>query len=118
MKLRLRENSIRLRVNRQELNRLASGKGLKESVVFPGNTKLSYLLAPASQPEPIVLFDGSGIRVSVPSRTVKQWADSQDIGIYLDFPAGDALLKVAIEKDLECLHGPEEERDPDAFPRN
>jgi hypothetical protein len=37
--------------------------------------------------------------------------------MYFDVAADGASLRIAIEKDLECVDGPEEERDPEAFPR-
>jgi len=58
------------------------------------------------------------IRVAAPSTEVKDWAaNDASLGIYFDLPANGSVLKIAIEKDLECVDGPEEERDPDAFPR-
>ena len=36
---------------------------------------------------------------------------------YFDLPADRSVLTVAIEKDLECVDGPPEEKDPEAFPR-
>jgi hypothetical protein len=118
MKLRLRGNSIRLRLNRRDVDGLASGNRLEERVFFPASTRLSYVLEPSDQIGASACFDGAAIRIAVPSVAVLKWANSQDIGLYFDFPAGDQPLKVAIEKDLECLHGPEEELDPEAFPRN
>jgi hypothetical protein len=118
MKLRFRGNGVRLRVNQHEVDELAAGRGLSESVHFPGGTSLSYTVEPFSGPEPVVTFEKSVIRVSVPSPVFTAWAHREDIGLYFDFPGGHSALQVAIEKDLECLHGPKEERDPDAFPRN
>jgi hypothetical protein len=47
-------------------------------------------------------------------RRCGDWARGDEIGFYFVVEPG---LKVAIEKDLECVDGPEEEKDPDAFPR-
>jgi hypothetical protein len=49
---------------------------------------------------------------------ISNWAHSDSVGIYFEIPANGARLQVAIEKDLECVDGPPEERDPDAFPRS
>ncbi len=37
--------------------------------------------------------------------------------MYFELPANGTVLKIAIEKDLECIEGALEERDPEAFPR-
>ena len=54
----------------------------------------------------------------LPLSDVRNWANSESIGIYFDVPADSKTLKVSIEKDLECVDGPLEERDPEAFQRD
>jgi hypothetical protein len=117
MKLRFRENSLRLRLNQREVARLASGGALEERVVFPGNASLSYILSPAADSSPEASFRDGAIRIATPKNMIEPWAADDSIGVYFDVPAGSAPLKIAIEKDLECLDLPPEERDPDAFPR-
>jgi hypothetical protein len=118
MKLRFRQNSLRLRVNQREVDELASGIALEEDVSFPGNARIRYILEPYGQHTASASFEGGVIRVSAPGNDVKEWAGSPAIGMYFDLPANGSVLKVAIEKDLECTDGPPEERDPDAFPRS
>jgi hypothetical protein len=118
MKLRFRNNSLRLRVNQHEVQNLASGKTLHEEVQFPGDASLSYVLEMTPDPEPIASFRQSVIRVSAPRQEVLSWAQGDAIGLYFEFPANGAALKVAVEKDLECVDGAPEEYDPDAFPRS
>ena len=118
MKLRFRQNSLRLRLNQREVNELAAGIALEEDVSFPGNTRIRYILEPYGQHTAAASFEGGVIRVSAPGNDVKEWASSEAIGMYFNLPADGSLLKVAIEKDLECVDEPPEERDPDAFPRS
>jgi hypothetical protein len=117
MKLRFRENSLRLRVNRREAESLAAGLSLEEKIYFPGDTTMSYILQPISSTGPDASFHDGVIRIGAPQRELQRWASTDSVGIYFDFPANGASLKVAIEKDLECLDGPEEERDPYAYSR-
>jgi hypothetical protein len=117
MKLRFRENSLRLRVNQREVETLASGASLEEQVHFPGDARLAYVLRSTAEAAPKASFEQGVIRISAPRNQVSDWAGSDSIGMYFDLPANGASLRVAIEKDLECVDGPEEERDPDAFPR-
>lgn len=116
MKLRVLENSLRLRLNRREVARLASGGALEERVVFPGNASLSYSLGSGAD-SPEASFRDGAIRIAAPKNMIGLWAADDSIGVYFDVPAGSAPLKIAIEKDLECLDLPPEERDPDAFRR-
>lgn len=115
MKLRFRNNSLRLRVNQREVDGLASGAVLEEQVVFPGDTQFGYSLQASRDAK--ACFEQGVIRVFAPEQQVSEWATSESIGMYFEFPADGTSLKVAIEKDLECMDGPPEEHDPDAFPR-
>ncbi len=111
MKLRFRKNNLRLRVNQQEVALLAAGKELAEQVVFAGGATLGYVLASSADATASAEFDGKVIRITAP---LGNWVRAADIGYYFEVQPG---LKVAIEKDLECVDGPEEEKDPLAYPR-
>jgi hypothetical protein len=118
MKLRFRNNSIRLRLNQTEVRALASGSPLQETVLFPGLTRLTYVLEPSARFEPQASFLGGEIRIAAPPGELRTWAEGESIGMYFDLPSGpDTTLRVAIEKDLECVDAPVEEHDPNAFPR-
>ena len=117
MKLRFRNNSVRLRLNQREVEKIAAGSPLEEQVAFPEGKVFSYILETVPEAEPDVSFKHGVIRVCAPALTIKEWAANESIGIYFDFPVSASVLKVAIEKDLECTDGPPEERDPNAFPR-
>jgi hypothetical protein len=117
MKLRFRNNSLRFRVNQREVAQLAAGAALEEWISFPGGSLISYVLQPSEQKAADASFHQGIIRVAAPEQQFKDWARNDDIGIYFEFPVDDTLLRIAIEKDLECVDGAPEERDPDAFPR-
>ena len=112
MKLRFRKNSLRLRVNRQEAEMLAAGTELVEQVTFGDGVALSYVLVPTLDANATAELKGQVIRVTAP---LGDWARGSEIGFYFEVEPG---LKVAIEKDLECVDGPEDEKDPHAFPRS
>ena len=110
VKLRFRGNSLRLRVNQKEVAMLAAGEELVEQVAFPNGKTFSYVLTPAAR-EKAAEFDGERIRITAP---LQEWTSAEEVGFYFEASPG---LRVAIEKDLECVDGPEEEKDPHAFPR-
>jgi hypothetical protein len=118
MKLRLRGNSLRLRVNQKDVADLASGRTLTETLVFPAGAQFRYTLAAGeSSIDASAQLVASTISVTLPEEKVRHWAAGEDVGIYFELPAGDSVLKIAVEKDLECLDAPAEERDPFAYPR-
>ena len=89
---------------------------LEEQVVFPGHARLSYILE-AAETATAARFDSGVITVSAPLRDVQSWAASDEVGLYFDLQAEQKVLRIAVEKDLECVDGAPAERDPDAFPR-
>ncbi len=117
MKLRFRENSLRLRVNRREVENLAEGAAVEEQVSFPGSARFFYVLEASHEAAPTASFRDGVIRISAPGWQVQDWARSDRIGLYFQVAADGTPLQIAIEKDLECLDGPPEERDPLAFHR-
>jgi len=117
MKLRLRANTLRLRLNQREVEKLAAGEVLREGIEFPGGTSLSYLLKVAPAAEAQAFFEGGRIHIIAPRVPILNWAANDELGIYFSLPTGAEPLEIAIEKDLVCLDGPVEEQDPLAFPR-
>jgi len=118
MKLRFRKNSLRLRVNQREVKGLVSGAVLEEQIVFPGDSRICYILQSSSAAVAEASFRQGVIRVVAPHQQVEEWANGESVGMYFEFPANGTSLKIAIEKDLECVDGPPEEKDPEAFPRS
>jgi len=118
MKLRFRDNSLRLRVNQREVERLSDGSALEQQIQFPNGAAISYVLEPSPRAAADASFEHGVIRISAPRELVHDWAKSATIGIYFELPANDTFLRVAIEKDLDCKDAPPAERDPFAFPRN
>ena len=117
MKLRFRGNTLRLRVNRREVEELASGGRIEEAVWFPNDARLRYVFESNSGRDPQAHFEGETILVTAPLGQVQAWARGDDLGLHFEVGSALSTLRVSIEKDLECVDGPENERDPDAFPR-
>ncbi len=119
MKLRFRGNTLRLRVNQREVASLADGRSLEEAIAFPNDARFVYLFEPNAEGERGAAFEHGRIRIQAPLQDVRAWAQGDAVGLYFDLPAGaTTLLRIAIEKDLECVDGPPEEYDPYAFPRS
>lgn len=117
MKLRFRGNSLRLRLNRREVQALAGGRSVEEHITFPASD-LTYTLEPTSTKGPQASFERNRIRILAPQAEIMRWSADQSIGLYYDLPTASEPLRIMIEKDLECVDGPPEERDPDAFARS
>jgi len=113
MKLRIRGNSLRLRLTETEVGRLAVGERVTENTLFAGEGgRLHYgVQAQEGHKGPETRFtvssDGGGwaeVVVLLPAETVRAWAESSEEGIYGEQELGGGdRLSLAVEKDYRCL---------------
>lgn len=114
MKLRIRGNSIRLRLTRSEVDDFGANGKVEETVDFgSGETKFKYVLEAADTQNVSAEFAGDTIRVLVPNDRARDWVSSEQVGIE---SAEGSSLRVLVEKDFACLQERAGESDDDAFP--
>ena len=116
MKLRIQGNSLRLRLNRSDVEQFRTSGICVESLRFDSDSHLTYTLETSSRLTGMeVQYVQDSIRVRLPLDMAEEWAGSDRISLSLSRAGGPSLL---IEKDFQCLH--REERNPaddaDAFP--
>ncbi len=113
MKLRIKANSLRLRLTRSEVARLGVGEPVEEATEFSANQVLRYRIQPGEGPEQLQASFESGLALVVVSADrLRHWVSAGEVGIY----GASAALEIAIEKDFRCLTRPEERFDPDVYP--
>lgn len=118
MKLRILDNSLRLRLTQSEVQMLASTGRVAATTSFGPGAALGYALeASRDVAETIARFDGGHVTVTVPEQVVRTWSESAQVGIEKEQPVGGGrVLTVLVEKDFKCLHGAASRVDADAFP--
>ncbi|MCI0517506.1 MAG: hypothetical protein L0Y45_06720 [Woeseiaceae bacterium] len=118
MKLRVLNNSIRLRLSRPEVDQ-AAAEGIVRGVVrFPGGADFQYVLesSPASV-ECAATFADAALTVRLPQSDVQSWAESGAVSITGEQRLDDgSKLDILVEKDFACLAPRESEDDSDKFP--
>ncbi len=123
MKLRLRGDSLRCRLTQSEVITLAEQGAFEDATHFAlGHQKLVYRLETTADATAdattyatrLTAGDAGRIEVTVilPAQVVKQWAATQEVGLYFTEPWG---LKVAVEKDFRCLDPNRDEDESDNF---
>ena len=120
MKLRIRQNSLRLRMDRIELEQLAAEGRVENEMVFgPNETqKLQYSIEWRSQEMPLAAeFDSAGgIRLYIRQDTADQLQIHDEVGISAEQPIGNGgMLQLAVQKDFACLQPRANEDDTLAF---
>jgi hypothetical protein len=119
MKLRIKGNSLRLRLGRSEVARLAQGERLEERVQFTpdDDTTLIYGLEQASGIDKMQLrYKPMDVTVLVSDLLVARWAANEQVGLYDSLNLGSGrTLDLLVEKDFACLDVSDEEN-VDTFP--
>jgi len=113
MKLRIKGNSLRLRVSRSELARLLDGDRIEETIHFTAapEAKLTYALDSAVQSAPVTVEYGpQTVTVILSEDQAHVWSSESEVGVYGEMDIGDAgLLEVVVEKDFGCLDRSDED---------
>jgi hypothetical protein len=120
MKLRIRGNSIRLRLGPSEVHRIRNKGIVEESITFDpsGHQRLDYVLCTGPNLLAVTasLHDGR-IVVRVPNTLMQQWVETDQVGIEsIQVNSDGGELKILIEKDFECVDAPDDGSQEDTFP--
>jgi hypothetical protein len=116
MKLRIKGNSIRLRLLRSEVERFSAEGTIADEVRF-GKTGLKYSLLMSDGTDSISAgFAGEEISVVIPKAVASHWATTETVGLETEQPIGDGqTLAILIEKDFECIDRPDDPDRADAY---
>jgi hypothetical protein len=121
MKLRIRGNSIRLRLQRSEVRRLMESGRVDASLTFPQGKIFGYSIEISNGTHTVCAdCEESAIRERLPHEVAQNWALSDKVGIdeSIPLPHGE-FLRLLIEKDFACLKPRSSgifEDDSDAYP--
>lgn len=118
MKLRIRDNSVRLRLERGEVAALrdqqlvAATTGFADGSIFGYRVECSRAIQ-----DPEAMCKDNSLVVRIPEAVVNRWAGSEQVSIQGEqaLPGGK-LLAILIEKDFACLAPREGEDESDMYP--
>ena len=116
MKLRIRGNSIRLRLTQAELAALLASGAVEDCVAFPSGESLRYRLESGAESAAAEL-GARGILARFPADAVRRWAQPDQVSLQAEQPLdGGDSLKLLDEKDFRCLSPREDDDGADLFP--
>ena len=116
MKLRIRGDSVRLRLTRGEVKALIEAGNVGEATRFPGGGAFQYRLSAAADCKAVgASFDGATLTVSLPAELARRWGESDEVGIRVALALNPGELGILIEKDFPCVTARPGEDDSDAF---
>jgi hypothetical protein len=119
MKLRIKDNTLRLRVSRSDLALLIEKGRVDSTVYFTGKAedKWTYALEMRSEINSATLrYQPTQVTVLVPDAEARAWAEGDQVGIYASCQLGRGQsLEILLEKDFACLDLSDAENE-DTFP--
>lgn len=104
MKLRIKGNSIRIRLSKTEVDELVSGSIQHDSTSF-GNSSFSYTVQPVNDGGSLSAgYDNNTITLYVPKALLKDWCENSVVGFEAMMPLENSgHLHLLLEKDFKCL---------------
>jgi hypothetical protein len=106
MKLRIKGNSLRLRITPSDLTRLLATGRIQETIHFASDpdAHLTYALEHTPQAASMAIrYTPGEVIVQIPSAAAEHWAGGQDVGIYGQSITTQGTIDLAVEKDFACI---------------
>jgi hypothetical protein len=112
MKIRIKGNTIRIRLVQAEVKTLGIGETILERTEFGNGLSLSYALAPSAvHTELAAEFKENTISVFVPEAIAHGWFSNDVISLMHTVENGTpGGLKILVEKDFVCLDHTDEDQ--------
>ena len=102
MKIRIKDNSVRLRLSKSETIRLAE-EGIVEEKTNFGNQTFGYAAIVSDADTMSATFSDNMIRMSIPKTLIDEWSATSLVSLSYDLPVGtDEYLHLLLEKDFKC----------------
>jgi len=120
MKLRIKGNTLRLRLLRSEIERLAHAGVVSDEIRFGVDTDqaLKYSIAASDGVEVVTAqFSDNQILILIPESDAIDWTTTDSVGIEATQGVGEnTVLSIVMEKDFECTSRPDDPDNADAYP--
>ena len=118
MKLRTTNNSIRLRLNKDDVETMRTQNCLCCTILFPGEiaSSFSYSLIATDELEISMNYLTNHLRVYAPTTVLSKWYAEEEVGFSSEIiTSGGDSFKILVEKDFQCL-SPRAEDESRMFP--
>jgi hypothetical protein len=117
VKLRIKGDSLRLRLSQGEMRALADSGEVADHISFPGGVALTYRLRMDRNIASIsVSYASDLIDIRVPRELSERWCGTDLVTLSASQPLATGELRIVLEKDWACLAPREGEDESDNFP--
>ena len=117
MKLRIKGDSLRLRLTQGEVQQLGENGSVEDRVRFGAGTALTYRLKRDAASSDIgATFANGTVEIRLPEKAALTWCRTDEVTLSGSQPAAQgAELRIVVEKDWRCLTPREGEDESDHF---
>jgi hypothetical protein len=103
MKIRIKGNSVRIRLTRSEVDKFGAEGYIEEHTEF-GASQLTYALKQNEQPAMSAQFENNKVTVLMPAKWAEEWLATERVGYENNMPLSNGNeLYLLVEKDFVCL---------------
>ena len=104
MKLRIKGNSVRIRLSKTEVQALSSGTVLEDRTSF-GSNRFGYLVKPVMEGDALYAdYENGTIKMFVPKSLLKEWPSNAVVGFESSMKVNaNESLYLLLEKDFKCI---------------
>jgi len=117
MKLRLLDDSIRLRLSRTEVSAAEDDGVVEGQTRFPDGSAFHFVLQGSPTGDTAMFSDGRMV-IGLSAAAIADWASNDSaVSLRAELPLPDGTrLKVLVEKDFQCVTPRGDEDQSDLFP--
>jgi hypothetical protein len=115
MKLRIRENTIRMRLTQGEVEALKRSGAVESKTTFGTGKEFKYGIRLSKDEKVSVEYNQGNIAVLLPQTRFEPWSQTDQVSIEDELYVPEKL-SVLIEKDFKCLTRRDPKEDEDTFP--
>jgi hypothetical protein len=109
MKLRIKGNSLRVRLTRSEVTKLIDIGHIEETIYFSANEQSRLTYGLGVEPDltrATIRYEWPEVVIALPTKEATTWAEDNQVGIYATVDLGlRGTLDLIVEKDFACLDG-------------
>ncbi|WP_449399098.1 DUF7009 family protein [Chryseobacterium wanjuense] len=105
MKIRIKDNSVRLRLTQSEVNILDKQGSISSKTEFIGRPFI-YKIEKTNDIELSTDFIDNQIVMKMPAKMIEEWISTNTVG----FTGQTGLVKLLVEKDFICIDNTDEDQ--------
>lgn len=106
MKLRIKDNSLRLRLDQEDMATFQATGRIEAATSFGGGTRFQYALEASADVDRLTArMESSRIALFVPEALAEEWTQTDRVSLTAEQTVEEgAVLRLLVEKDLGCRH--------------